>query len=748
MPISATNTPLAYTVYVRDDFADDWTEQTDLDVLRVEFAVAPTIPTASIQRHYGPKIESGVYSSVAALDLRGKLIRIDLADDTTTRIWYGYCPRPSDKVSGTHDDPIVPGTDRPTGTTQYQCYGNEYFLRQHLYDRCIATTGILRTAQPFNRRNHARGSQTVGYRAAATTASAVPGMDPFYAFDASSTTEWTALDAAEHLLEVFARVYGIAITLNGQHAALANVKGAWHLDSQNFHAALNALINPRVGLAWYLIDRSITVVSTSETDLAGGLIPANTNLVTLTVDQSSLLDAPVIQHVESAHYDEIEVQGSPLRVCYTMSYQYGSADKGWTSAEESTYDALTGEACDQDAQAKIYSRLVLPDAWNQESNGQNCMPVIDESDGSVDASTKQPLFTPALALDRNLPLPDAEGNPRRPLVLVKDGSTYRRVDKPGQGKERAGVRVIDDAVGIQLDAKYPHVFGLNHHSNANEKRPPIYDYQQIYATVGMPTPERVRIVVTPSSGEPGPVTKRKIIRVDDAHLWYVVPGTITDASGTGVTTHAGGYARDDRAMLQRIADLAAAWYGRLRAVVTIPYNLDALVPRLGQLITETYSGGSTTPTGTLITSEVYDVANRRTRLATEFFDLDVTAVFGQSTTGKGPQATRRIHRIEEQLPNAPVRNAVPETDNFFPVTLVEDGSGSADAGDATTQCSYTYTVKSIIGAKTLLENASPACARPAYGKLVAATKGIAYVDANDTWQLWYAHEVFDVEACS
>lgn len=659
MPISAADNPLSCAVYVRADFAAAWTLQTDVDVISAEFAVAPAIPTAVLRRHYGCKREGGAYSVVAALDLRGKLVRIDLSDGTTTRSWYGYCPRQTDQVDATVADPLDGVTGRPTGTTTYNLVGNEYFLRQHVYDRCVTTAGVLRTAEPFNRRTPGRASLAATYRSADTTASAVATMDPFYRFDPDGTDEWSALDAAEHVMEVFARTYGMAVYISGELAGLANVKGAWDLDGMTFHAALCALIDPSRGFAWYMIDRTITVVSISDTALAGGLIPANPNVVTLSLDESAVLRAPVIQHVESSHYDEIEVQGEPVRVTFTMRYGWGSMDQGWTAAEETAYNAATAAATDKDANKRVFCRLELPEDWDQEANGENCMPVLTESDGSLDTASKQPLYLPALAVDRNLPLADADGHPQRPLVIVADGAVYRRVDNPGAGKARASVRVLEDAPGILLDPEYPHLFGKNHYTGG-DTREKSYDWQDLYATVSMATPERLRIVKAAAAAEPGPVTKRKTIRVADAHLWYVVPGTVTDTDGATLDTHAGGYVRDDRAMLERIADLAAAWYGRRRSVIELPYNFDALVPRLGQVIRETYAGGSTVPTGTLITRESYDIDNRETVIGTDFFELNAAAVFGAGMGGGGSRTARRIESVERQLPNVPVRSAVPE----------------------------------------------------------------------------------------
>lgn len=84
--------------------------------------------------------------------------------------------------------------------------------------------------------------------------------------------------------------------------------------------------------------------------------------------------------------------------------------------------------------------------------------------------------------------------------------------------------------------------------------------------------------------------------------------------------------------------------------------------------------------------------------------------------------------------------------NLFPVALTQYGGS---AGDASTQCSFTYTVVSLDSSPvTLLTGASPVWNRPAYGKLVAATHGTAYYNASGTCILYQVDEVFDVAECT
>lgn len=80
--------------------------------------------------------------------------------------------------------------------------------------------------------------------------------------------------------------------------------------------------------------------------------------------------------------------------------------------------------------------------------------------------------------------------------------------------------------------------------------------------------------------------------------------------------------------------------------------------------------------------------------------------------------------------------------NLFPVDLTQTGGS---AGNATTTCTFTYTVK--VGTVTLGTSKSPTFARPAKGKMVAATKGTAYYDTSAALVLYQVDEVPDVQAC-
>lgn len=82
----------------------------------------------------------------------------------------------------------------------------------------------------------------------------------------------------------------------------------------------------------------------------------------------------------------------------------------------------------------------------------------------------------------------------------------------------------------------------------------------------------------------------------------------------------------------------------------------------------------------------------------------------------------------------------------FAVDLTQTDGGAGGAGDAETECDFTYTVDDL-GGNELGTAVSPEHARPALGKMVAATVGTAYWLADGAFKLLWTDEQPDTGAC-
>jgi hypothetical protein len=86
---------------------------------------------------------------------------------------------------------------------------------------------------------------------------------------------------------------------------------------------------------------------------------------------------------------------------------------------------------------------------------------------------------------------------------------------------------------------------------------------------------------------------------------------------------------------------------------------------------------------------------------------------------------------------------VPVPPGVFPVSLTQ--TGGANATDATTKASWTYTVNAEPDGRTLGTGVAPIHQR-AFGKTTAATRGMAYYDGASLMLLW-TDEVIGAGAC-
>lgn len=89
-------------------------------------------------------------------------------------------------------------------------------------------------------------------------------------------------------------------------------------------------------------------------------------------------------------------------------------------------------------------------------------------------------------------------------------------------------------------------------------------------------------------------------------------------------------------------------------------------------------------------------------------------------------------------------NDVPANGTFM-VALTQTGGAT---GDATTQASWEYTVKSLDAVTTYATAREPQTRRQNVGKLKAATLGLGYFDASGDFQLAHAFEEIDAQACA
>jgi len=676
---------LTVTIEKRSTLAASWGAiSTGTNADSMAFNLAPNLDEAILSR------DVGVITTVAegeleilADDLRGEWIRITATDGTNTVKWYGYCPRISEGIDGSYERPPLGGAGGAdvtidTNRATYQVFGMGYHLSRQTVDGSWVkdtdnpdtTDGRITRVLRFNVQSRNRNQFIAGNR---STSKSVGNTNSIYKFDKTGSSEWTALDAAEHLLEVFLDIYGINFTFAsaGQHASLANIVDAWDVTGMTYLEALSFIISPSRGFTFYFDDQEIHVVTITDTAITGRVgptvVPANLNVHTVILNESSLFGSPVVESIEDSHFDEIEIRGAPLRVMSSFSKKYSNLESDWNATDKTNLDAeTTDEGEQQEVYADVYTRFIVPEDWNGKmlpSTFTFSASVIEErvmrtfntSAGGVNDALALWHY-PDLVFERTLPLVDADNNQPKPVLafvrIAGSPDAWHRVDKPNGDITGAGVSVLDDALGFQLHPRSQKQF-----SPADGD----FDWNDLVFTASMYTHDTVRLIVTPGTGELGEITRKKILHVPHAHFWYIVPGTIIDHDGAGtLTVHAGGAVRNDTNLLLDLAHLAKAWYGRIRSRIRADYKEDiipaagATVIGIGHMIDEAGIGGSFVPAGTIISRMEYVFfPNRVTRWRTEYFDMDLR----RSIRPAVGQLNERIARIEDYVSGVPVRNA-------------------------------------------------------------------------------------------
>jgi len=152
---------------------------------------------------------------------------------------------------------------------------------------------------------------------------------------------------------------------------------------------------------------------------------------------------------------------------------------------------------------------------------------------------------------------------------------------------------------------------------------PVVDYQDLLVTASYKTDQRLSVWYRMAAGD-----RTLLIRVPDAKLQYIVPQTITGVSGGVAALSDGGIVRDDTERLQLIAALAAAWYGRPRAAVTLKFANAFKVAEIGQYLQSVASGASRQSVGTVITRQSWSFQKQTVTMTvdTSFYELDLSRI--------------------------------------------------------------------------------------------------------------------------
>jgi hypothetical protein len=163
----------------------------------------------------------------------------------------------------------------------------------------------------------------------------------------------------------------------------------------------------------------------------------------------------------------------------------------------------------------------------------------------------------------------------------------------------------------------------------------------LLATVYWLTDEYVEAVWPADADLPqSDAIREQIISVGDQYqLIYVAPGTVVDVrDGQLVRTSGGGWLRDDRAALRRIARIAYEWYRRPRRALSLVYRQARGLVAVGEMIRYIGPPGNEREINSVVTSLSIDMVQVKTAIQTDYGELDALALYS-SRPAKKPTMT-------------------------------------------------------------------------------------------------------------
>jgi len=327
----------------------------------------------------------------------------------------------------------------------------------------------------------------------------------------------------------------------------------------------------------------------------------------------------------------------------------------WDANEKSTWSGIQLNACeadlepDTDRQGDLHHAallLHLATFWRPGLRLERHLPLYEHEDysgdrikdGDVkDRGDRQRFFPPLVFLEVQAA---GEATPARYQLVDKLSapSGVESVDALDYNWA-CNVQMRDDEAGFVCG-----VSGMPQHKLAKNDFVPLpeaseesytrgsLDWQTLVATVCIPLDDRACAKVPLDSAvatDPALVGKRirrLAVHVPDAHIDYVVPGTIVGVKDGQFVTSSGGVLRSDLPRLYGIARFGAQWYCTPRQTITLTYAGIRRIVAVGDLVLKLDSGVREEEIKTVVTRVRYDLHNGRTIVQTGFAELDLQAM--------------------------------------------------------------------------------------------------------------------------
>jgi hypothetical protein len=663
---------VATRVLIKDSWSDSFSTVEYLDAIDAEAMIAPGIGRATFVYRYGKVLNAPEtsYRFLSPKELDGKIVQIETVANTGSgerTLWTGVISTESNQI---HGDDL--GTESGVQTIAAYEIGSvldRHTLEGAAFEVSSGVAAVIGNMPDFNRRMR-YGLSVLGNRTSAKIGGA-------YVFSADGA-EWTNRDIVEYLLAVHYPP-GLTFRITGQSDALDAITETHRLEGMSLFRALDSLVDRHRGLGWNLIhdgdgtvDFNVFTLLDADVSVGDVSIPVNENIIDNIYFASDRVVETTVTYTSDSQYDRVNVIGGKIRSCFTVSIEEGTLEKAWTAAEETAYKTQAASENDEkdaerqtDKHIRVYQYYRIPKDWDGESDTGTpgvhsvALPTVND-DGTIDVTAAANRFLSEKSLSRALPIEtdaaitNAEPDYQAPIVALLKGenSKYEQTETAG-----ANVRMADSELAIVISPSINHILGLNHFdaSTDGSDTEPVYDYEEIIATIAYDTDERLKVRAKVGNFEDIDEPKTLTISVPDASLWYLVPGTMTGVTnGAIVRDSTGGILRDDSPRLRQIAALTLSWYGVRRAILDISWKRITNPGLLGSLIRNVSDSYQKIVSGTVISTISWNFSSgaQTTSLKTSFADIQ----FKKLITRKDMDVVRsETLDIEKHIANIPSR---------------------------------------------------------------------------------------------
>lgn len=696
-----TATPVRPTVYYRNRWDDPWLQEDNLHCVTLRRGLGQQMDQAELEYETG-NIDGAVRSG---LDLIRCFVKIVYTahQPATAYTWYGIIVSEVREELGKYDEgglldgnnqPILDNNDVQIGSSssvaadyRYIAFGMEWllsrvFINKSLYPGAVGPIAPVEIDRPlpFNSGTNKAmyASEVVGNKQTGANMFVEPT-------DFASAEKWNGYTMLNYLLDTFALFTGglqISLAINAAGFLQWFIPNNMSVGPTMFDA-LNQVVSPQRGLVWSLVPdgaiedqfyikvNSITAV---ELDIDAGVTIA-ANDTQRTISTTELENVIVTRNTDSSRtFQQVKVYGARRGACFSLNYNEGNLAKGWTSAQQTSYENAASAVSPQgdrkaladafrasDAMENVFTRFVVPTTWDQKWPGSAPRyPVCPRlsSDGSIltfATNSWMPglRFLNWLPMRQELDYSPAKGaddvitptgttasatSPyRQPFVCYHLGnnkyvrgdraSSLGKNEKYGQGgiSFSSSVHALPDQFGVEVrptGLAHVHAFGdVADLVNYSDTEPEV-DWREMIVTVFAEFDERLMAAYpsVPDEGENGQSTILEIDVGPVARLDYLAPGTIIgiNEDGSQKTHPTGGWLRKDRSYVQRVANVAYEWYSRRRIATTIQCAQITQTLNPGDMITDIDSEAVVT----IVSHVMHDFNDQATTISTEYAEID------------------------------------------------------------------------------------------------------------------------------